>query len=106
LSITLYFCSENPDYKGGIPGGKPKIGIKGKFEFPKEPRVIQVGSVLGAKLKEQSTKSQAQSSGKRPHMRKAHWHGVWTGPKNDPANPQKFKLNWIPPTFINCDTPT
>ncbi len=102
LSLCLFLCSEKPDYKGGVPGGKPKLSIKGKFEFPKEPRVIQVGSVLGAKLKEQSTKSQAQGAGKKPHMRKAHWHGVWTGPKSET---QKFKLNWIPPLFVNCDAP-
>lgn len=104
LSVVLYLCSEAPDYKGGTPGGKPKLGIKGKFEFPKDPRVIQVGSALGAKLREQST--QPTGAGKKPHLRKAHWHGVWTGPKNDPIKKQVFKLNWIPPLFVNCDPPT
>lgn len=104
ISATLYMCGDNPEYKGGIPGGKPKIGMKGKFEFPKDPRVIQVGSALGAKLREQNT--QSTGAGKKPHLRKAHWHGVWTGPKNDPIKKQVFKLNWIPPLFVNCDPPT
>lgn len=41
------------------------------------------------------------SSFKRPHIRKAHWHGYWTGKLNEPEN-RKFQLQWIPPTFINA----
>lgn len=36
-----------------------------------------------------------------PHIRRAHWHGFWTGPRKGPqAVNQKFVLKWLPPIFV------
>jgi hypothetical protein len=33
--------------------------------------------------------------GPAPHIRRAHWHTFWTGPKS--GSPRKPALKWIPP---------
>jgi hypothetical protein len=35
----------------------------------------------------------------RSHIRRAHWHGYWTGPKKEPEK-RKFKLLWLHPILV------
>lgn len=39
---------------------------------------------------------------KSPHMRMAHYHHYWTGPKNDPSQ-RKLIVKFIPPLYINSN---
>ena len=34
------------------------------------------------------------------HVRRAHWHGSWTGPKD---NPTGLEIKWIAPIIVNAD---
>ena len=34
-----------------------------------------------------------------PHVRRAHWHGYWTGPRD---NPTGLEIKWIPPIIVNA----
>ena len=34
------------------------------------------------------------------HVRRAHWHGYWTGPKE---NPTGLEIKWIAPIIVNAD---
>lgn len=36
----------------------------------------------------------------RPHIRRAHWHGYWTGPRGDPTG---LVIHWIPPTPVGFE---
>ncbi|MGC6378155.1 hypothetical protein ACNO7L_10190 [Bisgaard Taxon 45] len=36
---------------------------------------------------------------RRPHIRRAHWHGYWTGKRDEPEN-RKFDLKWLPPFAV------
>lgn len=34
-----------------------------------------------------------------PHVRRGHWHGYWTGPRE---NPTGLEIKWIAPTVVNA----
>jgi hypothetical protein len=38
---------------------------------------------------------------KSPHVRRAHWHTYWTGPRN--SDERKQIVRWVLPTFVNAD---
>ena len=38
------------------------------------------------------------SSRKRPHIRRGHWHGVWSGTGQN----KEFKIYWQPAIFVNA----
>ncbi len=40
-----------------------------------------------------------------PHLRKAHWHHYWTGPKSDPDQ-RKLVVRWIHPVFVGQNETT
>lgn len=42
------------------------------------------------------------NSTKSPHLRKAHYHHFWTGPKNEPEK-RKLILKFIPPLYIHSE---
>lgn len=37
----------------------------------------------------------------RPHIRRAHWHNFWTGPKD---GDRKLVLKWLAPSFVGTNT--
>lgn len=103
LSLILYLCSEEPEYSGGVPSRpRPKKTKKGWRLFPpSKPKIIKVGNNIGQSLKVgASRKNSAESDGVRPHIRRGHWHGYWTGPK---SQKQKFIFKWLPPMGVNVD---
>lgn len=102
ISIVLYLCSSEPDID---PMLMPKMacreslfreGKKGSYLFtPEKPRVFHVGNTLGAKLR--STESLASGRTVKTHLRRAHWHGFWKGPR---SGERKFIYRWIPPVVV------
>lgn len=104
VNVVLYLCSTQPDIVDKAPtiklhpfhvhrksNGKFKIlpAIKTKTFF--------VGENVGKIIKEHN-ESLTISRGKvRPHVRRAHWHGYWKGPK---AKEREFILKWLPPTLV------
>ena len=113
LSLLLYLCSDCPDLGDREPPQyiEPKI-IKGRNKWiPRQkPEVWNVGVRLGAAIKRYHEYSSAQEgegndTGRsvRPHIRRAHWHGYWTGPKKESAR-QKFIYKWIPPIPVNVQS--
>lgn len=34
-----------------------------------------------------------------PHVRRGHWHGYWTGPRE---NPTGLEIKWVAPTVVNA----
>lgn len=103
LALVLYLCSDEPEiedreWPGEVPGRpKPKRTKKGWRLFPpKKPRVWIVGAEIGEQLREHNV---SESSGRtvRPHLRRAHWHGFWSGPK---TGERKFRYKWLPPIIV------
>lgn len=109
LSLLLYLCSEAPDYGDRTPPKyvEPKR-IKGGYKWiPKQrPEEWNIGVRLGAAIRNYKASEAHAGDGEptgrsvRPHIRRAHWHGYWTGPRKEPAQ-RKFVHKWIPPIPVN-----
>lgn len=82
-------------------------GIR-NFQSPKV-KPWEVGFRIGAEIRSYETKvaEAAAYSGTgstmRPHVRRAHWHSFWTGPRDQPALRRK-RVRWLPPTPVNVTT--
>lgn len=105
LSLLLYLCSEQPEI--GEPAepmpSRPQLKrVKGgqwKLFPPSRPKIWPVGNRTGELIRQAKTRGNGEASGKtvRPHIRRAHWHGYWIGPRN---GEQKFKFKWLAPIIV------
>lgn len=106
LSVMLYLCSAAADVsdmreKRIAPGNplpvKTKRGIR---TFPNQETTWLVGYRIGSALRQANTKAVGPGVGTHaspaPHMRRAHWHSFWLGPKSDPSK-RKLSVRWLPP---------
>lgn len=107
VSLVLYLCSDEPEIDDARqPGASPSRAVAKKIKkgwqlFPAEkPRTWDVGTKAGQSLRQNLESTQGDQT-VRPHLRRAHWHGVWTGPRD---GERKFKYNWIPPILVNSGT--
>jgi hypothetical protein len=106
VNLTLYLCSEAPDISGQVPPAPtPKKTKKGLRHFPaKAPALLDVGYRVSKYLHQvreagEGRGSQGDRSAPAPHIRRAHWHTFWTGPRKDPGRRVPV-LRWIPPTPV------
>lgn len=109
ISLLLYLCSQNAEIGDGsrLPANpKPVKTKRGLRTFaPDKPVTWDVGVRLGAALRKARVESVAGDgthSGPLPHVRRAHWHGYWTGPR---AGERKLILKWLPPIPVNVESP-
>ena len=58
---------------------------------------FRIGSELRAYERMKSERGPHKSGTVRPHMRRAHWHHFWTGPRD---GERKLVLKWVPPTMV------
>jgi hypothetical protein len=105
VSIVLYLCSSEPDIDGRVPGltpGYPHLRKTKKgfrlFE-PEKPRLWRVGEKIGEQLR-QAHQSIPTGRTVATHIRRAHWHGFWTGPRTGERN---FVYHWIPPLVVGSE---
>jgi hypothetical protein len=111
LNIILYLCSENAEYREVKRPYKPTENIikhthTGYFET-KAPKFWHLGDNTGRILREvkasedETTVISESGTHASPHahIRRAHWHHFWTGPKDDPAK-RKLVLRWLPPMLV------
>lgn len=68
--------------------------------------ILEVGWRLGAQLAASRTAGEPTDdhgapagSGVAPHLRRAHWHSYWTGPRSDP-DARELVLRWVAPTLV------
>jgi imidazolonepropionase-like amidohydrolase len=107
LNLVLYLCAQEPDVEGGLPERPVATKTKkGQRWFPAQKPVVREVGVRTVKwIREARSQvasgSDIEASGRTvaPHMRKAHWHGYWTGPRKDPGA-RNFSLKWLPPTPV------
>lgn len=72
--------------------------------------VLDVGYRIGAALRTAGTGTRDASDGEDvgrrrrpvPHLRRAHFHLYWYGPRNDPAA-RVPKIRWVAPVPVNVD---
>jgi len=98
-NLVAYISSVNADINKVY---TPRKDLKPN---PKKRRskahVYEVGFRLGSELREYqkyvAEHSKPKGGKKRPHIRRAHWHRFWTGPRN---GERKINIKWIPPVFV------
>jgi len=115
VSLTLYLCSTNAEILGRDGQLKPlnrprlKHTKRGTRLFPPPAaEVWEVGYRLGATLRAAAPGVSGPDRGgthatPRPHLRRAHWHAFWTGPKAKPGREntdRKLVLHWLPPVLV------
>lgn len=110
LNIALFICSQASEISD-IHGKQPSLPEEKKTKRgsrvfpPNSPREWGVGFRIGAALKlaDESTNHDdgIGFNGVRPHIRRAHWHGFWHGPRDGERH---FKLKWLPPVAVKVDS--
>lgn len=100
VSILLYLCSGEPEISNArMPGTSPARARPTKTKrgwrlFPAPgPRIWTTGEHLGAKLR-QAVAGDPTGRMVKAHLRRGHWHGYWTGPRQ---GERKFLYHWIHP---------
>lgn len=108
INIVLYLCSTNLDVIDKSPNVeihpfKPvtRKNVLGKFQIlpALKPKIMSVGENISVALKKEAQLYKGSTSPVRPHVRRAHWHGYWTGPR---MGERDFILKWIPPTLVGA----
>lgn len=118
LSLTLYLCSEAAELRESRSGAswpirpqmaKTKNGPR--IMPPSAVRVWETGYRIGAALRaallkptEPDDPSTGTHARPRPHIRRAHWHHFWTGPRDQAAD-RRLILRWLPPVPIATTDP-
>lgn len=104
LQLVLYLCADNAELPDGARASLPR---RDSNHVPDLPRRWDVGVRIGAALRRyRATESESDittSDGHappRPHMRRAHWHHFWTGPR---AGDRRLILHWLPPIPVGVD---
>lgn len=82
-----------------LPAADKKTGV---FIPPNRPIIYNIGKRLGGEIRTFNDKIAATdsriSNRKRPHIRRGHWHGVWSGTGQN----KEFKIYWQPAIFVNA----
>ncbi len=115
LQLILYLCSEEPDMPE-IEHPKNRKRLSGAVRAPEEPRIWDVGVRISnairnynqcetrqSDVKENKTASTTHHARPRPHVRSAHWHTYWTGPRKATFPERKPVVRWIPPIPIGVE---
>lgn len=109
LSLVLYLCSDEPEVDDQRQPGegphRPNLTkTRNGFRLfpPDRPRIWTVGAETGVRLREFSRSSNIEGGHTvRPHIRRPHWHGYWTGPKQ---SERRFSYRWIPAIVVGKDS--
>ena len=112
LQLLFYLCSDEPDIPE-IEHPQKRRTLSGGVRAPGEPRVWDVGvriSNVIRRYKNGNSGYQRNENAEpgshaspRPHVRAAHWHTYWTGPRDAKFPERKPIVKWIPPIPIGMD---
>lgn len=115
ISMLLYLCSQSADYRDSAairnaPGRPiPVQTRKGPRLFPPDgPTIWETGYRMGAPLRCAMRQALGQTGANRsspvPHIRRAHWHSFWLGPRAN-VRERRLALRWLPPIPVALSAP-
>lgn len=113
LPYLLYLSAENRELEGDVEAQpqltKTRRGLR-IFARP-APNLIQAGIRIGAAIRGARAARTDQAAGdayngfsRTPHLRAAHWHMYWKGPRNEPTKRSRV-LHFLPPIPVNVQQP-
>ena len=114
LQLLLYLCSDEPDLPV-IEHPIHRRTLSGTVRGPREPRVWNVGVRISNVIRKYRESTPIANSSAdppaapgnhaspRPHIRSAHWHTYWTGPRDAQFPQRKPIVKWIPPIPVGVD---
>ena len=113
LQLLLYLCSDEPDMPE-IEHPQKRRCFSGGVRSPEIPRVWDVGVRISTAIrnyrageaKHSTTETEYEGhrhASPRPHVRSAHWHTYWTGPREALFPDKKPVMRWIPPLPIGLN---
>lgn len=104
VSVLLYLCADEPEIEGRVPlPPKTALTKKGRVIMPTaaRPLVHECGYRLGARLDAALQAASESDSGTgtkiAPHVRRAHWHSYWMGPRD---GERRASLRWLSPMLV------
>lgn len=104
VSLVLYLCSEAAEIADRKDPARRPTARRDSSRTPNSPTVWDTGARLGAALRRArdaaSESGEGSHAAPRPHIRRAHWHHYWTGPK---AGERRLVLRWVHPTLVGGD---
>lgn len=108
VSVLLYLCADDAEIGARRP--LPERVVRGRkrpiMPAPQSPTVHETGVRLGAALDfardRASAGEQGAASERRvaPHVRRAHWHTYWTGPRD---GERRATVRWLSPILVGLD---
>jgi hypothetical protein len=116
MSLLLYLCADEPEISTHVLGEYPKLPkakrVKREWvlEPPSAPKIWHVGQETGEALRVAREQSNAASDGaasRKAHIRRAHWHGYWSGPVKPPEGvdateyKRRFGYKWLHPMLVS-----
>jgi hypothetical protein len=116
ISMLLYLCSESADYRDStairdLPGKPNPVQTRNGLRIfpPDVPTIWETGYRIGAPLRSAVKQATSRDAGANrsspiPHIRRAHWHSFWLGPKAN-VGERRLALRWLPPMPIALSTP-
>lgn len=113
LQLLLYLCSDEPDMPE-IEHPQKRRQLSGSVRSPEAPRVWDVGVRIStairnyrvSEVKRPWVEAEGEGHGHaspRPHVRSAHWHTYWTGPREAVFPEKKPVMRRIPPLPIGMN---
>ena len=104
LQLVLYLCADNADIPDSPEHPSKRVRLSGQVDVARKPRTWDVGVRIGSAIRgyrnKQSTPRGGTHQSPRPHVRRAHYHHFWSGPRD---GDRKLILHWIPPVPVNID---
>lgn len=100
VALLLYLCSDDREMKASAGGQRAR-----ERRSRAKPTLVDVGFEVGPKLfaaRRESAAAAGTADGgtKRPHIRRAHWHTYWTGPRGQ----QTAEVRWLHPILVHPDS--
>lgn len=103
VNCLLYICSKEPDVCTVYTPAKCRSLRSKQTDCTVHEMGFRIAKNLAnVRRHYEAADSEPGSLGRHmpTHVRRAHWHGYWTGPK---GNPTGLEIKWIPPIVVNAD---
>lgn len=105
LAVLLYLCADNIEVSTR-PAPVPCRVLQGgrtRLYEPPAPTLVRCGMHIGEQLRrarEEYVRRETPRGTVAPHVRAAHWHHFWRGPRE---GPRELVLRWLAPIFVLLD---